>query len=147
VESGPGDLKLYDKIKLDGAAPLTAGEATYIIDLLGQCDVLNVELEGGDQAVVTMRVFNGTVTHRLRLPTIDEVLTMRKEAAKMLDLPYDMQDMRIAILPAAKLWDICGGTSEDYAGAIPAIHKDAAFRATVQFTEREVSSPHDETNF
>ena len=144
--SGEFDLKLWGKIKLNGAPELTPGEATFVVDQLAKCDILDVEMDG-DQAVVQLRVFGGRVKHRLRLPTADEVIKLRDQAAKALDLPYGRQELRIALGPGARLWDACAGSSEDYIGPVPGPHKDTAVRAVIDYIDQQMESQNDEENF
>ena len=143
---GAHDLKLWNQIKLNGAPELTPGEATFVMDLLATCEVTNVEMDGSE-AVVDLRVFSTRVQHRLRLPSADEVLKLRQQAAKSLDLPYNMQELRISVSPGARLWDACGGSSKDYTGPVPSLHKDAAVRAVIDHIDLLMAPRNDEENF
>jgi hypothetical protein len=146
IESGEADLKLYDQIKLNGAPPLTVQEASFLIDRLTTCEVLGVEVEG-EEATVTMNVLAGRVCHRMKLPTVDQVMTLRRQAVRMFDLPYNVQEIRIILEPGARLWDACSGQGWDYTGGIPALHKDTAIRAVIDFMDREIAGSNDEANF
>jgi len=139
------DLKIYEAAKLNGAPALTPAEATRILDLLGTCEILGVEL-GSDDATVTLRVLGGEVHHTLNQPTAEQVLDFRKKAAKSREMPYNMAEVRILLEPGAKLWDACHGASEDYPNGVPALHKDAAARAVIDALDRELQSEVDETD-
>lgn len=146
IESGDADLRIFDKIKLNGAPALTPGEATRVMEAISQCDVTGVQLEG-EEAIVELQVTGGTVYHRLKLPSADQVMTLRK-SVRILDLPYNTQEMRIHLEPGSRLWDACGGHSEDYVnGIVPAPHKDTALRAVVEYLDRETSAGTDEAHF
>jgi len=145
IDSGDSDLRVFEKIKQNGAPPLTPGEATRVFEVLAQCDVTDCRLEG-DEALVELQVMGGMVSHRLRLPSADQVLALRR-TVRVLDLPYNKQELRIPLEPGAKLWDACGGQSADYTGPIPAIHKDTAIRAVIDYLDREVSATNEEKHF
>ena len=145
VESGDADLRLFEKVKLNGAPALTEGEATRVVEAISQCDVTGVQLEG-EEAVVELQVMGGAVHHRLNLPTADQVIKLRK-AVRILGMPYNTQEMRIPLEPGVQLWDACAGKSEDYKGPVPAPHKDTAVRAVIEYLDRETGAANDEANF
>jgi hypothetical protein len=141
VESGDTALKLFDRIKLNGAPTLTLGEATLIVEVLGKCSVTDVQLNGAE-ASVTLQVMGGAVTHHLKLPTADHVMSL-KTAIVTHELPYGVQDIRIPLEPGARMYEACNGRSDDYNNQIPALHKDAALRAVTDYLERETSAAND----
>jgi len=144
---GPHDLELYNAIKQNGAGDLTVGEAEFVINILGQCDVTNVIVEG-NQATVEMSVPSGNVTHHLRLPSIDQIQSFRRTASKTIELPHGVSEIRTTIMPGAQIYDACGGRSDDYAGGVvPALHKDAAVRLTIAHIQTEFGPRKDDENF
>jgi hypothetical protein len=145
-DPGQADVALYQTIAINGAPSLTPAEASRILEAIGTCDVTGVTLEG-EEAVVDLRVVSGEVHHRLKLPSTDQILAWRRAAARVLDLQYGVQEIRVTAEPGARLWDACGGRSEDYQGAVPAIHKDAAVRSVVDFIEREFAPKADDASF
>lgn len=140
------DLKLYDAIKLNGAPQLTGAEASRVLDAIALCDVRNVTLYAED-ATVELGVPGGEVEHRLKLPSAEQVLALRKKASKVRDLPYNTQELRILLEPGAKLYDACQGDSEDYPSGVPSLHKDTAVRAVIDALDRELAQGVDERDF
>jgi hypothetical protein len=146
IDSGEADLKMYKAARVNGAPDLTAAEASLVIKLMERTEVTDVALNG-EEGIVTMMVPGGQVTHRLQLPTADQVARMQKQAAHLLSAPHNTSQLRIFLEPTAKLWDECKGVSEDYIGTIPALHKDAAIRAVVEQINAEMSAGDDERLF
>jgi hypothetical protein len=142
------DVALYEKVALNGVATVTKGEAHQIFDRLAVATVTGVEIEG-HYAIVDLIVYTGeTVRHRVKIPTADQVISMRAAALHMLDLPYNQQQLTIHLEPSARLWDDCQGSSEDYAnGVVPAIHKDAAIRAVIDYLDHNLGPRRDDENF
>jgi len=144
---GPQDLELYNAIRVNGAGDLTMGEAEFVLNILAQCDVTNVAVDG-NQVSVEMSVPTGTVTHHLRLPSIDQIQSFRRAASKTIELPHGVNEIRTSIMPGAQLYDACGGRSDDYAdGVVPALHKDAAVRLTIAHIQSEFGPRKDDENF
>lgn len=146
LEPGDSDLKLYETIKLNGAPPLTLGEAERVIQTIGRCDVTDVEL-GSEEAEVSLGILTGPVKHILRIPTMDEIKTLQK-TTKYVSLPYNVTEIRPSLEAAARLWDTCKGRSDGYAnGIVPNVHKDAVIKAVIEAIEAELRAPYDEANF
>jgi hypothetical protein len=146
IPSPSTDMKIYEKIKLNGAPPLDDEEASRILDTLGKAEAKDCTWTGAG-AVVKLSVPRGTVIHALkRVPTAKEVRLMRESSAHLRQLPNNVTESRLTIEAPAKLWQDCGGSSENYAGAIPALHKDAAIRAVIQKLDNEISQGFEETD-
>jgi hypothetical protein len=145
IESAEADLKLYDAIKLNGAPPLSVGEAERVVQTIGHCTVQDVGL-GTDEADVHLEVLTGTVIHYLKIPTLDQVRLLQR-STRLLGLPYNRQEVRASLENAAGLWDDCRGRAEGYAGPVPNIHKDAAIRAVIEAIEQEAMPKTDESTF
>lgn len=145
TDTGEADAKLYEAIKLNGAPPLSVGEASYIIGVIGKCEVTGVEL-GADEAEVHLQIFSGRVKHTVRIPTLDEVRKLQRKV-RYLTLPYGRQQVKTSLEAGAALWDACNGKAEGYAAEVPSLHKDVAIRQVVAEVEREMAPSHDEDNF
>jgi hypothetical protein len=145
VDTGEADARLYDAIKLNGAPPLSVGEANRIIDTISTCEVLNVDLHAED-AEVELQTVMGEVKHTVRIPTMDEV-RMLQRATRLITLPYNRSEIRTNLESSAGLWDKCAGRAEGYAGAVPNLHKDVAIRAVISAIEQEAVPKHDESGF
>lgn len=146
-EPSEGDVALYKKIALNGTPEVTKGEAYQIAEAIAVCNVTGVEVDG-DNATVDMNVLTGHVKHLLKVPTADQVVTLRRSGFRILELPFNQQEVRISIEPGAKLWDALGGKSDDYAhGTVPNIHKDTAVRAVIDYIDRNLGPRGDDANF
>jgi len=147
VDSTEADLKLYQAARLNGSPDLTAAEASMVVKVIERADVSDVVIDG-EEATVTLQVLGGTVTHRLQLPTPDQVLKMQRAASRLVSSSQrNASQMRAYLDPTAALWDQCQGRSEDYKGAVPSLHKDAAIRAVVEQINIEMSASDDEKFF
>ena len=85
----------------------------------------------GDGFRVTLRVLGGTVTHELRMPSAKDVFEYRRGFARVLDLPYNRQELVINLAPAATLFKKLIQMSEGYAGDVPIIHQAVAVKAAI----------------
>src|SRR5262245_9909148 len=144
-DTSAADAKLYEAIKLNGAPPLSVGEATTIVQAIGKCDVIRVEL-GADEAEAELRILTGLVKHTIRIPTMDEVRNLQR-TTRYISLPYNLQECRTSMEAAAALLDACNGRADGYAGAVPGLHKDAVIRQIIQEIERETAANYDPENF
>lgn len=145
TDTTAADSKLYEVIKLNGAPPLSEGEATTVIKAIGKCDVTKVDL-GADAAEVEMQILTGRVKHMVRIPTMDEVRKLQK-ATRYINLPHNAQQVQTNMEAAVALWDACHGKAEGYAGAVPGLHKDKAIREVIEEIEHETTAGYDEENF
>lgn len=142
----PADLELFRKISLNGTPEATPAEAQKILDILATAEVTAVTVDG-TVATVTLNTLAGETTHRLQIPMTDQVLTWRRSASKVMDLPYNQQEVRATPDAGARLYDECGGQSSDYEGPIPAVHKDAVVRNVVEYIDNTLGPKKDDANF
>jgi len=105
-------------------------EASRIIEQLSQADVDDVVQEG-DAFRVTLRVLGGTVTHLLKMPSAKEVFEYRRSFARVLDLPYNRQELTINLGAAGALYKKLVAGTEGYAGDVPIIHQAVAVKAAI----------------
>jgi hypothetical protein len=135
------DAALFAKIRLDDGDELDAYEASRIIEQLGQADVDEVLEEAGGFRVV-LRVPGGMTEHVLRMPSAKDVIEYRRGFARILDLPFNRQELTVNLAAAGTLYQKLCQTSEGYAGAVPIIHQAVAVKAAIDaleagFEERE----------
>jgi hypothetical protein len=145
-EPTQADIDLFQKIALNGAPELTRGEAQQLLDTLATARVISVSIEG-TTATVEMETLNGLVSHQMRVPMTDQVLAWRRSASRILELPYNSQEVRTTPDAGARLYDECGGTSKDYENAIPAIHKDAVVKNVIDYIDNMLGPKKDDANF
>jgi hypothetical protein len=131
-DSAEADAALLARIRLpeENAPEVDAFEASRIIEQLSQADVEDVVQVGGGFRV-TMRVLGGTVSHVLRMPSAKDVFEYRRGFARVLDLPYNRQELIINLAPAAALFKKLLESSEGYTGDVPVIHQAVAVKAAI----------------
>jgi hypothetical protein len=131
-DSAEADAALLAKIRVpeENAPEVDAFEASRVIEQLSQADVDDV-VQVGDGFRVTMRVLGGTVSHVLRMPSAKDVFEYRRGFARVLDLPYNRQELIINLAPAAALYKKLVESTEGYAGDVPIIHQAVAVKAAI----------------
>ena len=131
-DSAEADAALLAKIRVpeENAPDVDAFEASRIIEQLSQADVDDVVQEG-DTFRVTLRVLGGTVTHLLKLPSAKDVFEYRRGFARVLDLPYNRQELTINLGAAGALYKKLLESTEGYAGEVPIIHQAIAVKAAI----------------
>ncbi len=123
------DAALLAKIR-EGDGEVDPFEASRIIEQLSQADVDDV-IQEGDVFRVTLRVLGGTVTHLLKMPSAKDVFEYRRSFARVLDLPYNRQELTINLGAAGALYKKLAAGSEGYSGEIPIIHQAVAVKAAI----------------
>ncbi|MBE7542263.1 MAG: hypothetical protein M9913_17105 [Bryobacteraceae bacterium] len=124
------DAALLTKIRQGEGPDVDPFEASRVIDQLGQCDVDDVVQEG-DAFRVTLRVIGGTVEHVLRMPSAKDVFDYRRAFARVLDLPYNRQELTVNLAAGGALYKKLATLSDGYAGEPPIIHQAVSVRATI----------------
>ncbi|HPT28033.1 MAG TPA: hypothetical protein PLZ95_16560 [Bryobacteraceae bacterium] len=130
--SEDADAALLAKIRVPepDAPEVDAFEASRVIEQLGQAEVDDV-VQLGDGFEVTLRVLGGTVTHSLRMPSAKDVFEYRRGFARVLDLPYNRQELIINLAPAGALYKRLVQGADGYAGEVPIIHQAVAVKAAI----------------
>lgn len=130
--SEDADAALLAKIRVpeENAPEVDAFEASRVIEQLSQAEVDDV-IQAGDSFRVTLRVLGGTVTHLLKMPSAKDVFEYRRGFARVLDLPYNRQELIINLAPAGSLYKRLAQTAEGYAGEVPIIHQAVAVKAAI----------------
>jgi hypothetical protein len=118
------------RVPEEAAPEVDAFEASRIIEQLSQADVDDV-IQVGDGFRVSLRVLGGTVSHVLRMPSAKDVFEYRRGFARVLDLPYNRQELIINLAPAGALYKKLVESSEGYAGDVPIIHQAVAVKAAI----------------
>jgi hypothetical protein len=138
------DAALLAKIRAEDTPEVDPFEAMRVIDQLSQADVDDVIPEAGGFRV-TLRVLGATTTHVLKMPSAKDVFDYRRGFARVLDLPYNRQELTINLAAASALYKRLLQSAEGYAGDVPIIHQAVAVKAAIDaldaaFAEdREVS--------
>ena len=130
--SEDADAALLTKIRVpeENAPEVDTFEASRLIEQLSQAEVDDV-IQAGDSFRVTLRVLGGTVTHLLKMPSAKDVFEYRRGFARVLDLPYNRQELIINLAPAGALYKRLAQSAEGYAGEVPVIHQAVAVKAAI----------------
>jgi hypothetical protein len=126
------DAALLAKIRLpeDNATEVDAFEASRVIEQLSQAEVDDV-VQVGDAFRVTLRVLGGAVAHVLKMPSAKDVFQYRRGFARVLDLPYNRQELIINLAPAGDLYQRLSQGAEGYSGDVPIVHQAVAVKAAI----------------
>jgi len=126
------DAALLAKIRIpeENAPEVDAFEASRVIEQLSQAEVDDV-VQIGDGFEVTMRVLGGNATHFLKMPSAKDVFEYRRSFARVLDLPYNRQELIINLAPAGSLYKRLVQETEGYSGEVPVIHQAVAVKAAI----------------
>jgi hypothetical protein len=128
------DAALLAKIRQGEGPDVDPFEASRVIEQLGQSDVDDVSQEG-DAFRVTLRVIGGTVEHVLRMPSAKDVFDYRRAFARVLDLPYNRQELTVNLAAGGALYKKLVTANDGYAAEPPIIHQAVAVRATIDALE------------
>ncbi|MEX2264636.1 MAG: hypothetical protein WD696_21960 [Bryobacteraceae bacterium] len=126
----------------EDAPEVDAFEASRIIEQLSQAEVDDV-VQAGDAFRVTLRVLGGTVTHLLKMASAKDITEYRRGFARVLDLPYNRQELTINLAAAGALYKKLITTTEGYAGDAPIMHQAVAVKAAIDALDAGLQEPND----
>ena len=141
-EDADGALLAKIRVPEENAPELDAFEASRIIEQLSQAEVDDV-VQAGDAFRVTLRVLGGIVTHVLKMASAKDVTEYRRGFARVLDLPYNRQELTINLAAAGALYKKLVTTAEGYAGDAPVMHQAVAVKAAIDALEAGLQEPGD----
>ena len=136
------DAAMVAKIRSEETPEIDPFEAMKVIEQLAQADVDDVVPEG-DSFRITLRVLGATTIHLLKMPSQKDVVDHRRAFARVLDLPYGRQELRINIAPVAALYKKLVVSSEGYAGEVPIVHQAVAVKAAIDALDAEFAEDRD----
>jgi len=139
------DAALLAKIRSEEEPEVDVFEAQKVIDQLATCDVDDVVIVG-DAFRITLRVLGGTVTHLLKMPSAKDVADYRRGFARIVDLPFNRQELTINVRAAGDLYKKLVEATEGYAGEVPIIHQAEAVKAAIDGLDASFQEDAD-TNF
>lgn len=123
------DLKLLQDVS--GEDGFTTDEASMTLNQLSQAAVENVERES-EGYKVSMRTALGPLELIVRPPSAAQIMEYRRKFVRVLDMPYNSQEVRTNMRAAADLFDsLCDGQAD-----LPIIYKVPAVGAVVAELER-----------
>ena len=129
-----GDAALLAKIREAEEPAVDPFEASRVIDQLSQAEVDDVT-QAGDAFRVTTRVLGGVTSHVLKMPSAKDVFEYRRGFARILDLPFNRQELTINLAAAGALYKRLSQAAEGYAGDVPVIHQAVAVKAAIDALE------------
>jgi len=129
-EEGDGALLAKIRVPEENALEVDAFEASRIIEQLSMAEVDDV-VHAGDAFRVMLRVLGGTVTHVLKMASARDVTEYRRGFARVLDLPYNRQELTINLAAAGALYKKLITTTEGYSGDAPIMHQAVAVKAAI----------------
>lgn len=138
------DAALVAKIRTEETPEIDPFEAMKVIEQLAQADVDDVAPEG-DSFRITLRVLGATTAHVLKMPSQKDVVDHRRAFARILDLPYGRQELRINIAPVEDLYKKLLVSTEGYAGEVPIVHQAVAVKAAIDALETAFAEDRDAT--
>jgi hypothetical protein len=141
-EDADGALLAKIRTPEEDAPEVDPFEASRIIEQLSQAEVDDV-VQAGDAFRVTLRVLGGTVTHVLKMASAKDVTEYRRGFARVLDLPYNRQELTINLAAAGALYKKLITTAEGYAGDAPVMHQAVAVKAAIDALEAGFQEPGD----
>ena len=139
------DAALVAEIRTEETPEVDAFEAQKVIEQLATCEVDDAVL-AGDAFRITTRVLGGTTTHLLQMPSAKDVNQYRRGFARVLDLPFNRQELTINLRAAGDLYKKVVESTEGYAGDVPIIHQAVAVKAAIDALEASLQEDR-ETNF
>jgi len=141
-EDADGALLAKIRVPEENAPEVDAFEASRIIEQLSQAEVDDV-VQAGDAFRVTLRVLGGIVTHVLKMAAAKDVTEYRRGFARVLDLPYNRQELTINLAAAGALYKKLITTAEGYAGDAPVMHQAVAVKAAIDALDAGFQEPGD----
>ena len=141
-EDADGALLAKIRAHEEDAPEVDAFEASRIIEQLSQAEVDDV-VQAGDAFRVTLRVLGGTVTHTLKMASAKDITEYRRGFARVLDLPYNRQELTINLAAAGALYKKLITTTEGYAGDAPIMHQAVAVKAAIDALDAGLQEPND----
>src|SRR3989338_1470114 len=140
--SEEADAELLAKLRVGDGPEVDGFEATRILEQLSQADVDDALQEAGAFRVL-VRVPGGLTAHVLRMPSAKDVIEYRRAFARILDLPFNKQELTVNLSAAGALYGKLCQQSEGYAGAVPIIHQAEIGRAAIDALDAgfEVNQP------
>jgi hypothetical protein len=124
------DAALLAKIRSEEEPEVDPFEAQKVIDQLGMCEVDDVVLAGGSFRVTT-RVLGATTTHLLKMPSAKDVNQYKRGFFRILDLPFNRQEITINMRVAGELYKKLAEAAEGYVGDVPLPHQAIAVKAAI----------------
>ncbi|MEN6532172.1 MAG: hypothetical protein ABFD89_00820 [Bryobacteraceae bacterium] len=139
------DAALFEKIRKDETVAVDAFEASKIVEQLQLADVDDVETLD-NSVTVKLRVLGGSTVHHLKMPSLEDAFKYRASFARVFDLPYNRQEIRINLRASGDLYKRLVESTEGYVGDVPIVHQAVVVRAVLDAQEASLAEDS-EANF
>ena len=136
------DAALVAKIRAGEDPEVDAFEAMKVVEQLSLAEVDDV-LPDGDSFTVTLRVLGATTVHLLKMPSAKDVFEYRRGFARVLDLPFNRQELTINVRAASDLYKKLLEGTEGYTGDAPIIHQAVAVKAAIDALDASFQEDRD----
>ncbi|MDM7995177.1 MAG: hypothetical protein QUT30_05755 [Acidobacteriota bacterium] len=133
-DSSDFDAGLVAELRVGEEPAIDAFEAGRILDELSRADVDNIEREG-NLFRVHLQVPGSRTIHVLKIPSSRDLFQHRRSFYRIIDLPYNRQQLTINLDAAADLYKKLCESNEGYAASVPIIHQAAVVQALVNEVE------------
>lgn len=141
-EAQEADAALLARIREGEGPEVDPFEASRIVEQLSLADVEDVVQDGGVFRV-TMRVLGGVVSHRIKMPSAKDAFEYRRGFVRVLDLPYNRQEITLNIAAASEMYQRLVAGHEGYAGDVPVIHQAVAVKAAIDALDAAIQEAGD----
>jgi hypothetical protein len=133
-DSSEYDSELVMKLRAGEEPGIDGFEATRILEELSLAEVEEIE-QDGNAFLVNLKV-PGTVTiHAVKMPSAKDLFQYRRAFTRVLDLPYNKQQLTLNLNAAEELYKKLSESAEGYAGPVPINHQAAVIQAVVNKVE------------
>jgi hypothetical protein len=136
------DAAMLAKIRTEEAPELDAFEAQKVVEQLATCDVDDVVM-AGDAFRVALRVLGATTTILIKMPSAKDVNQYRRSFARVLDLPFNRQELTVNVRAGGDLYKKLVETTEGYTGDVPIIHQAVAVKAAIDALDTSFQEDRD----
>ncbi len=124
------DAALLAKIRTEETPEVDAFEAAKLMEELSYCVVDDV-VPVSDGYRINLRVPGATTVVLLKMPSQKDVTEYRRGFARLLELPFNRQQITLNLRVAGDLYRKLLVATEGYAGEPPIIHQSIAARAAI----------------
>lgn len=127
------DAALFEKVRIesDGVSP---AEASLVLNQMSSSDVIDCQYLGTEFKVKLLLAGSREIEIGLTMPTADQVQKYRRSLARVIDLPYGKQEIRMNATAASDLFNTLVTSKAD--SALPVVFKSPAISAIIAELDR-----------
>jgi len=133
-DSSDFDADLVAELRAGEEPAIDGFEASRILDEISRADVDSIEREE-NLFRVHLQIPGSRTIHVMKIPSSRDLFQHRRSFYRIIDLPYNRQQLTINLDAAADLYKKLCESNEGYAASVPIIHQAAAIQAVVSEVE------------